>query len=77
MLECRVTVTHHKAFSCSHYMNVRKQLPLSRRNSFHFHFGSTWWDFFFSVALPRDHCIASAGTLMVRRLVNALLVDVI
>lgn len=47
MLECSVTVTHHKAFSCSHYMNVRTQLPLSRRNSFHFHVGSTGWDFFF------------------------------
>lgn len=46
MLECSVTVTHRKAFSCSHYINVRMQLPLSRRNSFRFHFGSTGWDFF-------------------------------
>ena len=52
MLECSVTVTHHKAFSCSHYTNVRTQLPLSRRNSFRFHSGSTGWDFFFQCSTP-------------------------
>lgn len=61
MLECSVTVTHHKAFSCSHYINVRMQLPLSSRNSFHFHSGSTGLFFFFffqcSTPMRSPHCI--------------------
>lgn len=58
MLECSVTVTHHKAFSCSHYMNVRMQLPLSSRNSFRFHFGSTGWVLFqCSTPMRSPYCI--------------------
>lgn len=58
MLECSVTVTHHKAFSCSHYMNVRMQLPLSSRNSFRFHL-EVQGGFFFQCSTPMrsPYCI--------------------